>query len=252
MSANSFKAFTKIVDTLLARDDSGPFTKPVDWQSLGLWDYPKVITNFMDLGTVRSNLSQNNYDTLEAAANDVRQVFKNCCKYNDEGTDFYQLGESFSIRFEEMYKRLSRTTVGSSSPSSSSPSGGYSQLFQSSPYGRPSRSAGRPPLEARKSFSHNLFKITGDELGHVVTVLDQKCPKALTAVAGDQGTGAEAAGGGKGGGGGGGGGAGRDGGKDEEPNVEIVIDEIDDEVFWELKEFVDNKIERRKGSKRKR
>jgi hypothetical protein len=63
----------------------GPFTKPVDWQSLGLWDYPKVITNFMDLGTVRSNLSQNNYDTLEAAANDVRQVFKNCCKVRGSG-----------------------------------------------------------------------------------------------------------------------------------------------------------------------
>jgi hypothetical protein len=39
----------------------------------------------MDLGTVRSNLSQNNYDTLEAAANDVRQVFKNCCKVRGSG-----------------------------------------------------------------------------------------------------------------------------------------------------------------------
>ncbi|GMH77615.1 hypothetical protein TrRE_jg9764 [Triparma retinervis] len=188
----------------------------------------------MDLGTVRDNLGGGNYDTVAAAANDVRQVFRNCCKYNDEGTDFYQLGESFSARFEDMYKRVSRSSAPSSSSSKVPP-----QSFASASYGRSGR-GGLPSLEVRKGFSGNLFKITGDELGHVVTVLDQRCPGALTSVGGEDGEGTK----GRGGRGG--------GDKDEEPNVEIVIDQIEEEVFWELKEFVDNKIERRKGSKRKR
>lgn len=32
---------------------SAPFKEPVDWQGLGLTDYPIIVQNPMDLGTIK-------------------------------------------------------------------------------------------------------------------------------------------------------------------------------------------------------
>jgi len=40
---------------------AGPFLEPVDWQTHGLKDYPKVIKHPMDLGTVATRLKMREY-----------------------------------------------------------------------------------------------------------------------------------------------------------------------------------------------
>lgn len=66
---------------------SEPFREPVDWQSLGLFDYPKIIKNPMDLGLVKQNLNSGKYKSIHAAAADVRLIWKNCMTYNADGSD---------------------------------------------------------------------------------------------------------------------------------------------------------------------
>ena len=85
---------------------------------------------------------------------------------------------------------------------------------------------GPPNLEQKKTFAENLFKVNGDDLGHVVQVLDQKDPKALEAVAATS--------------------------DDNEPNVEVNIDKIKAEVFWELDGYLKKSVARDGGLKRKR
>jgi Bromodomain len=101
------KRLAKVVNSFLARPDSGPFREPVDWRGLELWDYPQVINNkMMDLGSVKRKLERSRYATAAAAAADIRLVWKNCMTYNAEGSDFWLLAKAFSKRFEDRYRKV--------------------------------------------------------------------------------------------------------------------------------------------------
>jgi len=42
-----------VLEDIMAQDSSEPFNQPVDWQTLGIPDYPKIIKKPMDLGTIK-------------------------------------------------------------------------------------------------------------------------------------------------------------------------------------------------------
>ncbi len=42
-----------ILDYLFDHEESDPFHEPVNYEELGLWDYPKIIKHPMDLGTIQ-------------------------------------------------------------------------------------------------------------------------------------------------------------------------------------------------------
>ena len=45
----------------------------VDWESLGLVDYPEIVTQPMDLKTVKQNCINGRYDGIQDAAEDARR-----------------------------------------------------------------------------------------------------------------------------------------------------------------------------------
>lgn len=45
-----------------------PFKNPVDWKSMGLFDYPALIQKPMDLGTVKRNINGRKYKSIPEAA----------------------------------------------------------------------------------------------------------------------------------------------------------------------------------------
>lgn len=47
------------------------------------------------------------YATAEDVAKDVRLVWTNCITYNQDGSEYYQLADIFSRRFEEKYAEVS-------------------------------------------------------------------------------------------------------------------------------------------------
>lgn len=94
---------------------SEPFREPVDWQALGLFDYPQVIKKPMDLGLVKKMLNDGTYKTIHDAADDIRLIWKNCMAYNADGSDFYNLAQvrtlllsSRSLLFETAVGRVSQ------------------------------------------------------------------------------------------------------------------------------------------------
>lgn len=100
------KKLHKIVNSFLARPDSGPFMEPVDWRALELWDYVEIIKHPMDLGTIKRKLERDQYATAAQCASDIRLVWSNCMTYNAEGSDFWLLAKAFSKRFEDRYRRI--------------------------------------------------------------------------------------------------------------------------------------------------
>lgn len=161
----ALKRMTKLVNSLLGRADCGPFREPVDWKGLELWDYPKIITKMMDLGTVKRKLDKGAYKSTADCAEDIRLIWKNCKTYNADGSVFYVLAESFSKRFEERYKKIRAEFANLED--------GGKGILSKGDKGGPSS------LDTKTKFASHLFKLSGKELGHVMQVLDLRCPQAL-------------------------------------------------------------------------
>jgi len=159
----ALKRMSKLVNYLMSRHDSGPFLEPVDWKALDLYDYPKIIKKMMDLGTVKRKLERGQYENAKDCAQDIRLIWTNCKTYNADGSDFYLLAESFSKRFEDRYKKIqAEFDTGDDEKKKSS----HSQKAGMS-------------LDVKTKFASNLFRLSGMEIGHVLQVIDLKCPQAL-------------------------------------------------------------------------
>ncbi|KAL7477933.1 hypothetical protein ACHAW6_003721 [Cyclotella cf. meneghiniana] len=208
----SLRRMTKVVNNLLARADSIPFREPVDWKGLELYDYPKVIKKMMDLGTIKKKLEKGKYMDAGECAGDIRLVWTNCMTYNADGSDFYLLAESFSKRFEERFQKIidefgedvvygnaggsalrsqshskksransftSRATTPTGSLLEKTGSSIAASQFKNLEHTSEKSQLGIVPLDVRTRFAARLQRLSGMELGHVLKVIDMKCPEAL-------------------------------------------------------------------------
>jgi hypothetical protein len=117
-----------------------PFREPVDWENIGLLDYPEIVKQPMDLGTlkvcihacscswwsqdascVQRKLQKGGYKNVQDAARDMRLIWTNCMTYNQvfcldvrsivcefiqDGSEFYHLADTFAKTFEEKYAEV--------------------------------------------------------------------------------------------------------------------------------------------------
>ncbi|KAM1708083.1 hypothetical protein ACFX15_001076 [Malus domestica] len=83
-----------------------PFLQPVDVEGLGLDDYYKVIDKPMDLGTIKNQMEAKDgtgYKHVREIFADVRLVFKNAMKYNDDRSDVHVMAKTLMAKFEEKW-----------------------------------------------------------------------------------------------------------------------------------------------------
>lgn len=76
------KRLHQLVQALLDNPQTADFRQPVDWKTLGLLDYTTVITQPMDLSTVKSKLQGSCYIVVEDCLNDIQLIWENCKHYN--------------------------------------------------------------------------------------------------------------------------------------------------------------------------
>ncbi|OZJ06778.1 hypothetical protein BZG36_00399 [Bifiguratus adelaidae] len=113
------KTAASIIRMLKKHRDAPPFLVPVDPVALGIPDYPNIIKNPMDLGTVEKKLSSNQYESVEAFVRDVRLIFDNCYKFNGRESYVGGLGENLEKAFDKALKRMTEKPA---SPAVKSPS----------------------------------------------------------------------------------------------------------------------------------
>lgn len=92
---------TKVIQKINGRKESEFFREPVDWEGLGLTDYPTIITQPMDLRTVREKLDSDYYDTPLEVAADVRLIFLNAMTYNAPGSRVFVYAKTLSDIWEQ-------------------------------------------------------------------------------------------------------------------------------------------------------
>lgn len=85
----------------------------------------------------------------------------------------------------------------------------------------PAKGSTSSSMDRKFKFSERLFRLNGNELGHVIQTIEQKCPHVLEDVA-SSGT---------------------------SPQVEINVDQLPTAVFTELEAYVQSKIPNRKKRK---
>lgn len=87
LKSKDIKDIYKLICIMMSRTECEPFRVPVDWQGMGLIDYPEIVKSPMDLGTVKANIEGDKYLSVEDIAADVRLVWSNCMLYNSTGSE---------------------------------------------------------------------------------------------------------------------------------------------------------------------
>jgi hypothetical protein len=96
-----------LIQKLITHTRNGDvFNHPVDPVALGLRDYFQRITRPMDLGTVRCNLLQGDYYSIEDCAKDTNLVFNNAILYNPSTHVIHQNALLLRDEFQEDLKLL--------------------------------------------------------------------------------------------------------------------------------------------------
>ena len=81
------------------------FSEPVDPIKMNVPDYPTLIKQPMDFGTVRANLDKGVYDTPEALADHIRLTFRNAITYNQmRDNPVHIAAREMAGRFEEKFR----------------------------------------------------------------------------------------------------------------------------------------------------
>eukprot|EP01083_Nonionella_stella_P004353 12579_1 len=72
------------------------FNLPVDWKRLNIPNYPRIIKQPMDLGTVLRKLETGEYQTVDAFKADVTKIWVNAMTFNMPGTPVYKMAHELS------------------------------------------------------------------------------------------------------------------------------------------------------------
>ncbi|KAJ0231194.1 Transcription factor GTE6 [Hirschfeldia incana] len=83
-----------------------PFMHPVDVESLGLDDYYEVIDEPMDFTTIKNQMEAKDgtgYKHVMQIYADMRLVFENAMKYNEDASDVYSMAKTLLQKFEEKW-----------------------------------------------------------------------------------------------------------------------------------------------------
>lgn len=107
----------QLVKSLMKRSQGVHFSRPVEWKKMGLLDYPKLIKEPMDLGTVSEKIAKSSgYARLEHFVNDVRLVWKNAFIFNAPDSLYFKAAKTLSDVFEKRVEELEKEAEAVNAP----------------------------------------------------------------------------------------------------------------------------------------
>ncbi|XP_023747110.1 transcription factor GTE6 [Lactuca sativa] len=100
------RQFGSILRQITQHKWAWPFMQPVDVEGLGLRDYYEVIDRPMDFSTIKNLMEAKDgteYKHVRDICSDVRLVFQNAMKYNDDKSDVHMMAKTLLEKFEEKW-----------------------------------------------------------------------------------------------------------------------------------------------------
>lgn len=100
------KAAKRLINALYKLPNAFIFYEPVDHVKLNIPDYPDIIKQPMDFGTIKQKLAANMYLKLQDFLHDVQLVFENCILYNGESSSVSKWCKEVRDEFKKQYETL--------------------------------------------------------------------------------------------------------------------------------------------------
>jgi len=142
----------KIIARIFAKRDSELFREPVPHVELNLIDYLTVVKTPMDLGTLRSKLDGHLYNSENECAEDIRLIWYNAMLYNAPGAAVYVKAKVLSEYWEAQWAAFCHGSV---------------DLNR------------HPEKSELQAFAENCYRISPNELGQVLSMLEKESPSCL-------------------------------------------------------------------------
>jgi len=97
---------TPLLKQLMNNKNAAPFNVPVDYIKLGIPDYPKLVTNPMDFGTIEAKLASGVYEQVDEWIDDVRLVFGNAKTFNPPDHVVHKMAKMLEQNFDKKLPQL--------------------------------------------------------------------------------------------------------------------------------------------------
>ena len=136
------------------------FRDPVDHIALGLTDYPQVISQPMDIGTIGKKCERQQYISTEDYAHDVRLVWQNAITYNSAHSMFGVVAGILAQIFDRRFALITRSAT--ADPGRPIPD-------------RP----GWPTFQQKKKFYDLCTRLTLADLNQMVSLVQRGCQSAV-------------------------------------------------------------------------
>lgn len=154
LTDKELKACDRILLELFCLETSTCFHEPVSKQ---VPNYYKIITNPMDLSSIKCKLRRghfNHYNTIEEFLSDIKLVFKNCYTYNNASSEIYSVGKSIEAYFETIVQTYLPCYLDFIHREAPSPAGSASSLEPNGDAPRPKKRRSPAPDASRNSPVH--------------------------------------------------------------------------------------------------
>ena len=101
----------KILLSISKLEESFEFLEPVDYIKYNIPDYPKIIKNPRDLGSIKIKLENNEYETIQEFLNDIQLVWDNCHTYNPPMNHVTKLAKFCEKKFKKEFQKTFKFNI---------------------------------------------------------------------------------------------------------------------------------------------
>ena len=154
------KKIDKIFETMENDAQALDFLAPVDYVGLGILDYPTIITNPMDLGTVKNKLENGDYRLFQDFMSDINLIWKNCRTYNQPGSEIVKMANHCDKKIKQLIDKAFKN-------------------YQSKSAKKNSENNNNLSVNQKIKLIENVRELSNDVLTQIVKIILKDCPKGI-------------------------------------------------------------------------
>ena len=164
ITSDDIKKLEKVFTVMEGDSQAYDFLEPVDYVALNILDYPTIIKNPMDLGTVKSKLKDNKYPTFLEFLSDIDLIWTNCRTYNMAGSEIVKMANHCEKVFKkQMEKQFKNYMTKSASKKESAIDDNDTTLT----------------MDQKMKLTDMIRVLSNEGLTQVVKLIMKECPKGI-------------------------------------------------------------------------
>ena len=102
ISRDHNKKLVKIIQALLAQEESAVFRKPIPHKALGWEDYKEIVKKPIDLNYVRRQYNEGKYKFVEEVLDEIQLVWENVFLYGKKDHESYDMAFIMQKNFDQL------------------------------------------------------------------------------------------------------------------------------------------------------